>query len=163
VSVNGVFVCVSDDQIRSLLARPDEAGAFLRHEGTRGTRSLNIDKSWHALHWLLNGSEEEGDWPLCFIVAGGAEIETEDVGYGLPRAFTSEQVHAINAALAPIATADLFDRFDGRAMNNIYPDVWDRPEEREGNLKYLASHFDRLQQFVAKASARGLGIIAYAS
>src|SRR5690349_4907089 len=32
---------------------------------------VDIDKSWHGIHFLLTGGPDEGNTPLDFLVAGG--------------------------------------------------------------------------------------------
>ena len=84
-----------------------------------------------------------------------------DAGYGPARALTGDEVRGIDRALAAIGTADLLARYDGEAMRDLYPGIWNRADEREMNLDALAIYFDRLKRFFAGASERGLGEIAY--
>ena len=46
----------------------------------------DLDKSWHGIHYLFTGKADESGTPLEFLVAGGASVGDEDVGYGPPRA-----------------------------------------------------------------------------
>ena len=162
MSMIGAFVCATDEEIRSLHSTPREIVPFLEQlEEARDGRALEIDKTWHALHWLLTGTEYEGEPPLNVMVSGGSEIGDVEAGYGPARALTSEEVRDIDQALASISTADLLARYDGRAMRDLYPGIWDRVDEREIILDDLAFQFDRLKGFIARASEEGLGVIAY--
>ncbi len=162
MSMIGTFVQATDDEIGRLLSAPKELGDFLAHrEESRDGRVVDIDKTWHALHWLLTGTEYEGEPPLNFILAGGTEIGDEDVGYGVPRAFTSDEVRGIDEALTQVPAADLLARYDGNAMRDLYPGIWDIPDERDANFDYLATNFDVLKGFIARAREQGLGLIAY--
>jgi hypothetical protein len=166
MSINGVFTHVTDAEIGALLAAQERTVDFLHgfDPAERLARELNIEKTWHALHWLLTGSAEEGDPPLNFIVAGGDEVgEGEDVGYGAPRAFISAQVRTIHQALTDISTADLIGRYDGHAMQDLYPEVWNRPEEQHVNQDDLAYRFETLKAFVAVGVELGYGMLVYAT
>ncbi|MGE3908388.1 MAG: DUF1877 family protein, partial [Chloroflexota bacterium] len=89
MSMMGMFAQATDEEIQGLLADPDEILVFLEtREELDVTRVLELEKNWHALHWLLTGSKWEGEPPLNFIVLGGAGIGDVDVGYGAARAFT---------------------------------------------------------------------------
>lgn len=41
-----------------------------------------MDKAWHGIHYLLTGTAWEGDPPLNFLVTGGREVGTEEIGIG---------------------------------------------------------------------------------
>ena len=162
MSMNSVFVQATDDEIRLLLATPREIIAFLRTRDSRtNTRVLHIDKDWQALHWLLTGTEWEGDPPLNFIIMGGTEIGDIDVGYGAARAFTSVQTREIHEALAQISTVTLLSRYNAQAMSDLYPGVWDRPDEQAINRADLAFTYDNLKRFIAQAVSQQLGLITY--
>src|SRR5687768_2691470 len=55
---------------------------------------FDVDKAWQGIHFLLTGSDREGNGPLAFILHGGRSID-EDLGYGPPRGFTSVEVKAV--------------------------------------------------------------------
>lgn len=127
------------------------------------TTDCYLDKAWHGIHFLLTGTAWEGAPPLNFVVAGGVTLEEIDAGYGPPRLFTSAQVQAIAAALAPVDIATLRARFDPAAMArlDIYPQIW----ERDGieALDYCLDYYAGLKEFVAAAAARGQGIVVSVS
>jgi hypothetical protein len=163
VSMIGRFAYATNDEIRRLLSRPEEVGAFLdQQEEAPDRRAMDVEKDWHALHWLLTGAEYDGEPPLNFIIMGGTRIGDVDVGYAPPRAFTSAQVNIINWALSRISAAELLDKYDGEAMRGLYPsNVWSRPDERDINIHSLAVRFDELKGFIARSAEQGLGLIVY--
>src|SRR4051812_22134863 len=102
-SMIGNFRRATDAEIARLLANPEEIGEFVYgSSGHINAEGIDIEKSWHGIHYLLTGTRDEGDGPLNFILAGGQEVGDVDVGYGPARAFTSEQVRGIAGALEPI-------------------------------------------------------------
>src|SRR5687768_1443031 len=157
MSMIGRLRRASDEEVSRLLEHPREIGAFLypgdfearggetggggsapagggdeggggASEG--GAADLDIEKSWHGIHFVLTGSDWGGASPLNFLVSGGAEVGDEDVGYGPARAFTSGEVRAIHEALAQLSPEGFARRVNLEALleAGIYPDMWDREE-----------------------------------
>src|SRR5215204_5430284 len=73
---------------------------------------IDLDKSWHGIHYLLTKTAWAGEPPLSFLVLGGAEVGDIDVGYGTARAFRSDEVGRIHEELQPIEEETLRSRFD---------------------------------------------------
>ena len=46
------------------------------------TEEIDLDKSWHGIHFLLTGAAWEGERPLNFLILGGEEVGDIDVGHG---------------------------------------------------------------------------------
>lgn len=126
-------------------------------------QDYDLDKAWHGIHFLLTGSDWEGDPPLNFIVAGGKEIGQEDLGYGPGRSFLSEEVHAIDSALEAVTIEEFKSNFDPEAMMkaDIYPTIWDRDPEDDDTLGYLVDYFEGLKRFISTAADKGLGLIVW--
>ncbi len=168
MSMIGKFRISDDEEIRSFLASPDAFEEALFPEDEDGAEidapvqvQLDVDKAWHAIHFLLCGDPWEGEPPLGFIVSGGIPVG-EDLGYGPARAFSSSELAEITAALEPISSEELKSRFSAAAFKEqqIYPDIWDEPES-ECLDDYVLEHFDRLKRYLQKASAEGKALIVY--
>lgn len=43
-------------------------------DGAAGHQSVDIDKAWHALHFLFTGTAWEGEMPASFLLVGGAPV-----------------------------------------------------------------------------------------
>lgn len=131
-------------------------------EQDRAREICDLDKSWHALHYLFSGSDWEGDWPANFLLHGGTEVGTTDVyGYGPARACTAAEVREIAAYLETITVDVLRQRYDPAKMAEleIYPNCWQRDPDEE--FAYIAGFLDPLKACVAQASNQGLGAICY--
>jgi hypothetical protein len=117
--------------------------------------SVNLEKSWHGLHYLLCGSAWEEEGPLAFLLAENETVPDSDTGYGPVRVLAPDRVREVHAALDPLTDEALWSRFDAETMNEeaVYPQIWD---ESESDLKeeYLF-YFRELKALVAKAAARG--------
>jgi hypothetical protein len=123
--------------------------------------AIDLDKSWHGIHYLLTGSAEEADQPLSFLVAGGRTIGEIEVGYGPARVFTSAETQAISKALETLTAEELRSRFDPADMTvqNIYPEIWNRSPAEQDTLGYLLEHFAILREGVKNAADNKLGIV----
>jgi len=170
----------TDESIRELLSSPQLtaeflsgrpiAARFLPNRTREPSRQfpaerdeIDLDKAWHGIHFLLNGSEWEGNAPLDFIVAGGMPIGNEDMGYGLARAFLSVEVGRIAAALGSVSGDALAARYRPQQMTaaEIYPQIWDDPEDDA--LEYLTVNFQKLKEFCQRAQTNGRGMIVWMS
>ena len=123
--------------------------------------AFDVDKAWHGIHFMLTGSDWEGDGPLAFILHGGREIE-EDLGYGSPHGFTASEVKEINAALQSVNEAALFERANPEdfARMDIYPQIWTK-EPKEECVGYLVEYLTGLKKFVNETAHSGRSLIAY--
>src|SRR5690242_18986219 len=158
MSMIATFRLAREEDIARLLASPEGIEDFLddqpssEEEGDDTGGSLDIDKAWHGLHFLLTGSAWEGASPLDFIVAGGEEVGDVDVGYGPSRAFRPADLQAIARAIEPLDEAELRKRFDPARMKelNIYPGIWDSRPEVDDTLVYLLENWSLLKPFLQK-------------
>jgi hypothetical protein len=128
---------------------------------TSGGEELDLDKSWHGIHFLLTGTAYEGEPPLDFIVRGGVEIDGADVGIGPARAMKSDDVRPVADAIERLPADELRERFDPERMleEGIYPDIWDRDPAEDDTLGYLIEHYAELRAFVRRAADRDDGLI----
>jgi hypothetical protein len=140
-----------DDEEESSYVLPYDPAA---HAG------LDIDKAWHAIHFLLTGSAWEGTPPLANAVLGGTELGEEDVGYGPPRYLTPEEVQETAEALRAISTEDLLKRATPQEMMaaDIYPNIWDRGEEE---LEYIAEYYEMLTSFFTATAEANEAMLLY--
>ena len=131
--------------------------------GSGEGRTIDLDKAWHGIHFLLAGRAWEGDFPQGFLVAGGSEVGDVDVGYGPARVFKSTAVATVSTFLAEIDGVDFSGRYDpGRMIKaDIYPDIWGREEDADGNRAYLADYFDILRRFMSQAAEEKMGIVLH--
>jgi hypothetical protein len=146
---------------RLLGAKPQPAVAPDDWQPAEKPVAFDVDKAWQGIHFLLTGSDWEGDGPLAFILHGGREI-SEDLGYGPAHGFSSSEVKTIDAALRDVDGASLFARADPGEFTKreIYPEVWDK-EPKEQCIGYVIEHFNGLKKFIGEAAQSGRALIAY--
>ena len=118
-------------------------------------RSIDIEKAWHGLHFLLTGTADEGEEPACYLLRGGEDLDDE----GVARALRPGQVRRFSQYLSTLNADDLARRYDPARMTTleIYPDaIWRRKADPEDSpLEWLIATFEEVRQFVDKAAAAG--------
>ncbi|MGH7513623.1 MAG: YfbM family protein [Gemmatimonadales bacterium] len=122
---------------------------------------VDLDKSWHGIHYLLTGTAWEGDPPLNFLVTGGREVGDAEVGQGPARTYTAAETREVAGALAALSDAELRSRFaPGDMMRaEIYPEIWDRDPAEDDTLGYLMEYLGLLRTAVATVVERGHGLL----
>lgn len=96
---------------------------WMSYEEEGEAETIELDKAWHGIHFLLTGSVWEGEEPLCYLVRGGVELGKEDFGYGPAPLLNPDQIADWAKALSTISTDELRKRFNPEAMMKakIYP------------------------------------------
>ena len=158
----GNYLRVSDAELDRLKNDPSDIMEVLYPNDGEGDhpegRHLDIDKSWHAIQFLLTGDPWDGEPPEQNAVMGGVELGDEDVGYGPARGLTSAEVRVVSTALAALSGEDLWSRFDADAFARaeIYPQGWST--EGKG---YILGYYEELRAFFADAARAGDAMLLY--
>ena len=116
----------------------------------------DVDKAWHALHYLLTGDPDEGEFPLNFLVVGGQEIG-EDMGYGPLRFLTAAETVMLKNDLDKISVADFANRFNAKDLNaaELYPAHDDWNEEAK---EWLIDAYTDIKRFIDQVVVNKKGI-----
>jgi hypothetical protein len=156
----GNLRAASDADIARLLANPAEITRFLYGSGADKCERLVLDKAWHAIHYVLNGSRLGGDEPLNFLASEGTPVGEVDVGYGPARVLSSQQVRQLAAALILIDPAERGRHVDLQRLDqeSIYPGRWGR---NGYDAEYVVATYRQLREFVTRAAQQGNGLILY--
>jgi hypothetical protein len=150
----------TDGDIERLLANPSEITRFLYGSGAETCERVELQKAWHAIHFVLNGSRLDGDAPLNFLVAEGTPVGEVDVGYGPARIFTSEAVRHLASALILLTPDEIASRVDLERFDaeGIYPGKW---QSNGYDANYVVDNYKRMRDLVARSASQGLGLILY--
>lgn len=170
MSINGNWLRVTPSELARAKDDLDWANTHARDLSDDTAKRHSTGKAWHSLEYLLDR------WGLSIPIVSGAEefidesageIEDEngflawevDWGYGPPRYLTSEQVATAAIELAGITEGDLIRDVDQAelARAEIYPDVWERPDE----LAWTAHFLPGVKQFFALAAEEGDAVICW--
>ena len=165
---------VSQQDLLKLQSSPDEIEDFLYPETEAvwdpqnpavqaNPDEIDLDKSWHAIHYLLTKSAWGGEPPGNLLLCGGKEIGDVDVGYGPARAVSPDEVKGFADFLAGTNTDDLKGRFEPSELSSaeVYPDIWE--EEGSEAFEYIEHFFSVLRDFVAEAAQNGMGFVVWMS
>jgi len=159
----GYFAAVNEDTLSALRSDPSLIEEYLYpNDGDdEAPDSMDVDKCWHAIHYLLTGQPLGGDEPYSLAVLGGEDLG-EDLGYGPARFLTPEQVEDVAATLRTVGVDELANRYAPEEMElaEIYPGViW--VKDSENALEYVLENYERLVEFYSAAAERGDGMILW--
>ena len=156
MSMIGHFLALPQATLDDLREDPEQVPTFLFE--THADAALNVEKTWHGIHFLLNGTVAGGSGPLANVVFGRTPVGDDDeMGYGPAMATDAADVPAIAAALAAVTDDQLRQRFDADAMADIYPNIWDEDDALDWLMDYVAP----LRAFYDDAAGRGQAVISW--
>lgn len=145
------------DRIRDALGAPDPVAGVVREEGDE----IDLDKSVHALHYTLVGTEGATSDPLGMLLDTAPPLADEPGGMTV-MALEPDMLVAFARAANALTVDELRSRYDPEAMvaNEIYmAEVLLR--EGEAGFDYIASNFETLKNFVNGCVQRSCGAVAY--
>ena len=162
MSMIGNFLRLSPEELAALIADPSSVESYLYRGEQERKNSIDIDKAWHGIHYLLTGDDWGGDPPLANVVLGGTEFGG-DLGYGPARYLNADEVKSAADALKGITPDVLRSRYVASALseNEIYPEIWDDPDDDA--IGYLATWYETLRAFYIDAAAKGNAMLKYLS
>lgn len=157
MGMTAAFVALPSEKLTALQAEPDTAGTHFMEQLEAGSEDvvLDIDKSWHGIHFLLTHEVYGGDGPVSLPILGGTAIGN-DLGYGTARYLEPQDVASAADALAGVSVDQLRERFKPAELEEayVYPTgIWE--DEGDEAFEYLAHWYERLQHFYAAAAQRG--------
>lgn len=157
MSMIGNMLVVPQAELDALYHDPKAVPDYLYR--TRA-KAADIDKAWHAIHFMLTGQSYGGDGPLAQAVLGGVPIGDEDVGYGPARGLSAADVKEVSSALELLSKSDLRAKFHAEALSEaeIYPEIWDEGDE---SLDCVLDNFFELQRFYQDTAAKDMAVILF--
>lgn len=124
---------------------------------------LDIDKSWHAIHFTLTGCAYDGeeDDPLSYLVFGGEPVNEEDMGYGPARLFPKEKTAQLSEALKQWDKTAFRKKFNVADMfeHDIYPVM--SGEDDADFFTYVWACFDAVKEFFQKAAEESQSVLTF--
>lgn len=161
------YIRIRDDELvrlRKLLANdPNRAFDYADELADGGgdtapaySRSIDTDKAWDGLAFLLHRLEGDAKPAVC-VIDGGDRLTDDEWGYEAPRYLTPEQVSQAAADLDRTPFDRLAERFAPAEMTQVYPNMWDEPDI----LDYLRSWYESLVTFFGQAALEHDGMIIF--
>jgi len=125
---------------------------------------LNLDKSWHVLHFLFTGRAWDGPLPAGVLLAGGREVG-EDLGYGPARTLTPDETKAFAKFLSGQSVPALAKRIDTGTMKKLGISGADHEDAgARADLEADVDHYlPQLQTYVGGAAKDGNGLVIWMS
>ena len=125
--------------------------------------STDIDKTWHALHFLFTGSAWGEGFPQGFLATAGKPIGDVDVGYGPARSFSPSEVSQIHDFLQSLVRDDLRGRLIPGQMEKeeIYPSYGTGDALSDEDWNYIAGGLDEVRTFVAETVRQNKALLVY--
>ncbi len=154
MSMIGNFFRTDDKTVRDLQTGKLLLGDLLYNEECEVDDDcfIDIDKSWHAIHFILSGEVwEASEDPLSKVILNGNELNDEDMGYGPAMLVGHDDIHNINNALKSVSEEWFRKRFSISNMlkNEIYPVVDD--EDEDDFFQYVYEYFKLVKEFYEEA------------
>jgi len=154
------FTPVGAEMLAQLREDPESVEEFLYPDDGEGEPegSIDIDKAWDGMHFLLTRIAADGRPALADAVLGGEPIGPE-LDFGPARVLGPDQVKQIAQELSTVTPDMLAAAYDPAAMSaaEVYPDIWER--DGQDALDYVTDFLPDLQAFYAEAAQRGDAVI----
>lgn len=158
----GHLISISEKQLQQFIEKPNLIEAYIHTVQNQSNRYLDLDKSWHAIHFMLNGNDYEGQGALASVFFGGEELKV-DMGYGPVRYLTIGEVKQVSDKLSLISDDAFCRKYEPVAMDDasIYPNIWE--QDGEDGLQYILPYYQDLKVFYREAALRDEAVLIYLS
>jgi len=131
---------LTESEVEGLKGDDDALETFI--EEVEAVNSLDLDKAWHGIYFLLTGTDGDAPLPAGQMFQGKAI--SDDWGYGPAKLLSKLDVKKFAKFLENLDEAEFKRRFDFERMQSleIYPAaIWERKELEDmdwvGWLKFL--------------------------
>jgi hypothetical protein len=161
----GCFAAIAPDMQRQIRNDPSLMEDFLYpNDGDDEPEySIDVDKAWDVIHFMLTSQAKGTEDPLSWAVLGGEEIG-EEVGYGPARFLSPDQVQAVAAALEKLSIEEFVRGFKPAEMTvaEVYPvGIWER--DGQDGLDYVLENYQHMVTFYRDTASRGDGAVLWLS
>ncbi len=160
---------VSPEQIKALRAKPDLATDVAMAAMGEGDvsqfgslqESLDLQKSWHMLHYLFTGSIDHTRSPGATLLSG--EELGEDIGYGPVRLHGEKATAEFARFLENLDIEDVLTRMNIAEMANA--GVYSMPggDEEDGIREEVGYYFPQLRAYVVQVAQKQGGLLTWLS
>jgi len=138
-----------------------------RKKGYKSLFQLDLDQSWHGIHFLLTGTNVKKAWfsHLPFMsepalkspIVGGTKIGNGGLNKE-NRSFTARQVRQLFAELSSRSIEEWGKNYDPKKMHNLdIPGPWQR-EKQKAYDDFLLPNLQGLVTFFEEAAGQNLAV-----
>jgi hypothetical protein len=150
-------------RLKELLANPAEIERELYPaDDVKRFPEHTVEKTWNAIEFILDRLVQSNriPWvgPLTEGATTGVSFDYGDCWYRTPA-----EVKQIADTLGALPKEDFKKGYvpDLMAKYNVYPDIWDREDEKEENFEYVWQGYEGLVKFYQEAAAKGEGMLLH--
>lgn len=159
----GNLIAITEDQLQAFIEDTDLLEKYIYQDDSEefNKTELDIDKSWHAIHFILTKDPWKGNLPESLAILGGTEIG-EDVGYGPALYINSQQVKQVSEMLKTLDYDKIKCEYKPQEFEKaeIYPQgIWST--EKEQALEYVLDYLKELIVFYEEAARNNQAMIKY--
>lgn len=159
MGMTGSYIAVDDTLLNQIISGEESLLDFIDSDAYE---TLDIDKSWHAVHYLLCGEISDGEPPMGYAVPmlneNNIDCEEDFIGafYLTPR-----QVEEASGFLNALSDDDLKKMYDFGSMlkDEIYPLTED--DEESEIYEYIYSYLEEIKEYFGRAAEKSLAVIFY--
>ena len=158
MSMTGRFIALNNEQADQIVSGLADAYS------EEGEFTEDIDKAWHAIHYMLTEDLADGEAPYGYVIPLVTELLIEgiesDYGVFLLDAEKAEIAYDCIKDMTEAEFREKYD-FDEMAEAGVYPIMED--EDKDEFLDYVCLHFKSLKEFYKLAVEKELNVIFYIS
>ena len=140
-----------EERMHQLLAEPEDVHAFI--EDPRYPE-VDIDKSWHSIHYALTGELWGGEGSAAFIQVGGTPLGDEDIGFGPARVFFADEVAEISQVVSSLSEKDFRAALERDEAKRVHGSHGSPVTDQ--TFAYDARHLAALKIFLQESSGSAI-------
>lgn len=156
----GYFFRADDETIQKI---QDGSTADVVFKEELEEQLLDIDKTWHAIHFIVTGNPDECEDGniLSHLIFGSAPVNDDDLGYGPAMLVEKGTVAQIANALNEWGKETFHEKFNMESLieNEIYPVM--EGEDAEEFFTYVWEYFVFLKEFYQEAAKEGQHVLTF--
>ncbi len=158
MGMTGYFLAAAPEEIQQV-QRGDLPVSRLIYRPNQ--KKLDVDKTWHAIHYLLSNKLAKDDEDILCRVVFSRPVSQEDLGMGPATFLTSDEVKQAAESLSQIQMEQFRQVFDLKEMlrEEIYP-VMENDVEEEF-FQYVWDGFQSLRMFFQPAGRGKVCIVLF--
>lgn len=132
---------------------------FFNEDDSKVNSSLDIDKSWDGISFILCNYSRSSKHPFSKLFMGANTIHPgKHLGNGPTFFLTKDEVTFLSKKINEFSVEDFRKKFDAQKMMNahIYPEIWLIDENA---LDYLLHYFEKIKRFLKDASSENQFVV----
>ena len=163
MSMHGYLHQISPTRLDELLADPEQVTDELYPSDRDFEPECTVEKTWNAIQFVLQVLSQLGHFPEDSPYLKEGNAIGPDLSYGPAEYRSPQDVSVIADGLAAVDDDMLREAYQPDLMQeyNVYPEVWDAPEQTEWNFEWIREHFRSMVDYYQDAAGRGNAMLEF--